>query len=88
MNLFVLVSVWALFFIWAAVMVQRIQPKSTSERVLWYCLMFSMPILGSLLVIVVARGRETAQKKQTQSLEDKMQAALIDAHIKAAKQEQ
>ena len=43
---------WIAFVVWASFVVNRANPSSVAERLLWYIVILSMPIVGSLLELV------------------------------------
>ena len=77
MELVAAFVVLVLLMFWASFVVQRANPKTNVEKILWYLVIFCMPFIGALLVFV--RFKRTPVER---SLETKMQPALVEAHAK------
>jgi cell division protein FtsL len=77
MELTALVVVSVYLLVWASIVVQRANPISNVEKVLWYIVILSMPIVGALLVFV-----RFERKTVKPSLEAKMQSEIVEAHAR------
>ena len=75
--IFVVLAVWIAFVFWASFVVNRANPSSLAERLLWYIVIFSMPIVGSRLVLVRYWGQSAAP-----SSDARMQSELLEARKK------
>lgn len=78
MELVALFGFWMAFVVWTATIIGRANIPTTGERILWYFVMFSMPIAGTLLIWFRFGRREP--KTKNQPLDIRMTAAIADLH--------
>lgn len=74
MGLFAVVALWVALLFWAALLVSRAAIDEPGERILWYLIVFAVPILGALLVWIRLGRRE-----RPEALELRMTRAVADA---------
>lgn len=87
-KLFIILIVYATLFSFASFAINRVRAKTTAEHVLWYLLVLGMPIIGSILVLLIANARIRRERgTKPESLDSRMRDAIIEARAVRSKQE-